>query len=261
MNVFISCSGSLSKKVAKLLHSWLPEVNQRIEAWLYSEDIDKGAMWPEEVNKALETTVGILCVTQQNKNAPWLLFEAGALSKGLSEARVCPFLIDLEPQDVKPPLSQFNLTLPDKDDVWQLLKTINDADPEKALSDDRLQKSLDRVWREFEKPFQEIREAHKEEGNPPPRSVDDMVVEILEITRELQRNSEELLLSTKPASAVLKSGGISGALVEALRRLNVLEEPTNHALRLYQERIEKALKEPPKKAPKKPPEKPADKSA
>jgi hypothetical protein len=125
MTVFISCSGPLSTKVAELLAAWLPDVIQGVETWLYSEDIEKGSRWPEEVNKALATTVGILCVTRENKNAPWLLFEAGALSKGLEEARVCPFLIDLEPQEIKPPLSHLTLTLPNKKDVWKLITTIN----------------------------------------------------------------------------------------------------------------------------------------
>jgi hypothetical protein len=79
MTVFISCSGPLSTKVAELLAAWLPDVIQGVETWLYSEDIEKGSRWPEEFNKALATTVGILCVTRENKNAPWLLFEAGAL--------------------------------------------------------------------------------------------------------------------------------------------------------------------------------------
>jgi len=174
MMVFISCSGSLSLEIVKLLYSWLPEVNQSVKPWLYSEDIDKGALWPEEVDKALDTTVGILCVSQENKNAPWLLFEAGGLSKGVAKARVSPLLIDLESQDVKQPLARFTFTLPNKEQMWKLLATINRADPEKELGEKLLQKSFDRLWPEFEKPFCKIREAHKGEAKPPKRSVDDM---------------------------------------------------------------------------------------
>jgi hypothetical protein len=74
-------------------------------------------------------------------------------------------LIDLEAQDVKQPLARFTFTSPNKEDMWKLLKTINHADYEKDLREDRLQKSFERVWPEFEKPFQKIREAHKKDAN------------------------------------------------------------------------------------------------
>ena len=90
MHVFISQSGPLSKAFAELLATWLPDVIQRVKPWVSSQDIDKGSLWPNEINEALSTTVGISCVTQENKDAPWLLFEAGALQKGLTKARVCP---------------------------------------------------------------------------------------------------------------------------------------------------------------------------
>src|SRR5262245_14030237 len=121
MNVFISWSGPLSKAFGELLGTWLPDVIQRVKPWLSSQDIDKVSLWPTEINEALSTTVGISCVTQENKDAPWLLFEAGALQKGLTKARVCPLLIDLEKKDLEPPLSLFNLTSLDKQDIWQLM--------------------------------------------------------------------------------------------------------------------------------------------
>src|SRR5438046_8383902 len=94
MNVFISWSGSLSKAFGELLVTWLPDVIQRVKPWLSSQNIDKGSLWPREINEALTTTLGILCVTQENKHAPWLGFEAGALETGLTEPRRCPLLID-----------------------------------------------------------------------------------------------------------------------------------------------------------------------
>ena len=102
------------------------------------------------------------------------IFEAGGLSKGVAKARVSPLLIDLESQDVKQPLARFTFTLPNKEQMWKLLATINRADPEKELGEKLLQKSFDRLWPEFEKPFCKIREAHKGEAKPPKRSVDDM---------------------------------------------------------------------------------------
>jgi TIR domain len=234
MMVFISCSGSLSTKVAELLVSWLPEVIQGVRTWLYSEDMEKGSKWPDEVNKALATTVGILCVTQENKDAPWLNFEAGALSKGLLEARVCPFLIDLEQLDVKGPLSHFTPTRPNEKDVWKLITTINHADPENEVPEQRLEKAFKRVWSEFEKPFQKIRETHKGETKSPQRSVEDMVIEVLEITRAMQRSMEradrqQILFMGKlpppPLGSLLPVAKPEPdpELLEAIRRLGIVK--------------------------------------
>src|SRR5438105_9228565 len=107
MRVFISWSGEAAHAVAELLDRWLPNVIQSVEPWLSSEDIDKGSIWSSDINEALSTSIGVLCVTKENKDAPWLLFEAGGLSKGLTKARVCPLLIDLASKELQPPLSQF----------------------------------------------------------------------------------------------------------------------------------------------------------
>jgi hypothetical protein len=42
MKVFISWSGSRSKQIAKILHDWLPIVLQNIEAFMSTEEIEKG---------------------------------------------------------------------------------------------------------------------------------------------------------------------------------------------------------------------------
>src|ERR1700687_1036205 len=125
MTVFISWSGPLAEAVAQHLDSWLPSVIQSVKTWISSNDIEKGSIWSAELNDALSTSVGIICVTRENKEAPWLLFEAGALSKGQTKARVCPLLIDIQKRDLEPPLSHFNLTIPEHDDMLKLVKAIN----------------------------------------------------------------------------------------------------------------------------------------
>jgi hypothetical protein len=59
-------------------------------------NIDKGARWGMALASELQATeVGIICVTRENVEVPWLLFEAGALSKSVDAARVCTYLYDL----------------------------------------------------------------------------------------------------------------------------------------------------------------------
>jgi TIR domain len=192
MKVFISWSGDLSKNVAVLLSTWLEDVLQGTKVWLSEDDIDKGKIWFGAITEQLsDTGLGILCLTLENRSSPWILFEAGALSKGLSESRVCPFLIDLQHGDLWPPLSQFNGTLPNKEDTLKLVKTINGARGDEALKDDKLLKSFNRCWSEFEEPFKEIlaNDKPKEEGKK--RSRDDILEEILELSRSIQRSLQE----------------------------------------------------------------------
>lgn len=113
VKVFISWSGARSKEVAELMRDWIRCVLQVTRPWISTRDLDRGSIWFGEINEQLKDTgIGIICLTQENKNRPWILFEAGALMKGLTVNRVCTFLIDLEPKDVEDPLAQFNHTFP-----------------------------------------------------------------------------------------------------------------------------------------------------
>jgi hypothetical protein len=114
-------------------------VLQAIEPWVSSEDIDPGLRWSSDVARQLdETDFGILCVTRSNVEAPWLDFEAGALSKSVDKSRVVPFLIDLSPSDVpRGPLAQFQAILPTEDGVLRLARAMNMLS--NALSTDRLE--------------------------------------------------------------------------------------------------------------------------
>lgn len=228
MKVFISWSGDLSKKVAEVLSTWLEDVLQGTKAWLSEADIDKGKIWFGAITEQLsDTGVGILCLTLENRYSPWILFEAGALSKGLSESRVCPFLIDLQHGDLWPPLSQFNGTLPNKEDVLKLVKTINGERKEQALPGPQLLKAFDLWWPKFEEPFKKILANHKPKEEVKKRSRDDILEEILELSRSIQRSLQESrplyrsLLTPVPPPAGLSlltpEAEIKSAAAEAVR--------------------------------------------
>src|ERR1700722_16316228 len=105
MKVFLSWSGETSKRVATTLRDWLPNVIQAIDPWMSSEDIAKGARWSSKIATELATTnAGIVCVTPDNSGAPWLNFEASALSKSVEKEMVCPYLFRMKPSDVTGPL-------------------------------------------------------------------------------------------------------------------------------------------------------------
>ena len=64
-------------------------------------ELSAGTRWASEVAVALGgSSMGIVCLTPDNVAAPWLLFEAGALSRSVDEARVVPYLFNLKQTDV-----------------------------------------------------------------------------------------------------------------------------------------------------------------
>jgi TIR domain len=93
MKIFISWSGDRSRLIAEALRDWLRLVIPRSEPWLSKDDIRKGTRWSTELATILEQAqFGIICLTPDNIDRPWILFEAGALSKALTNAYVCPLL-------------------------------------------------------------------------------------------------------------------------------------------------------------------------
>jgi hypothetical protein len=188
MKVFISWSGERSRQVAELLDDWIQCVIQAVDPWLSSKDIDRGALWFTEINNQLsDVKIGIVCLTQQNKDKPWILFESGALAKGLSSNRVCTFLIDLETTDIANPLAQFNHTFPKKDSIYELVRTINLILNEKGLKDDVLTKVFETYYPQFEKKFKQIIKDTPEEEIKTKRKGDDIMIEVLSSVRMLER--------------------------------------------------------------------------
>ncbi|WP_169331003.1 toll/interleukin-1 receptor domain-containing protein [Deinococcus gobiensis] len=126
MKIFLSWSGDLSREVAEAFEEWIRCVIQTSDPWVSSHNIESGSVWFREINDQLkDVSVGVIFLTKENLDKRWILFEAGALAKGLSTNRVCTFLINLEPADISDPLAQFNHTWIEKTSVAKLVATIN----------------------------------------------------------------------------------------------------------------------------------------
>lgn len=193
MKVFLSWSGQRSKEVANLLSDWLCCVIQAARPWISTRDLDRGSLWFGEINDQLkDTTVGIICLTQENKGRPWILFEAGALAKGLSTSRVCTLLVDLEPKDIEDPLAQFNHTFPNRESVLGLVKTLNSSLAVNALDNRILDQVFETYWPQFEAKFAEILKTTDQAVATKPRPKEDVMVEILENTRMLNSRIRRL---------------------------------------------------------------------
>lgn len=185
----MSWSGDRSREVAKLLDYWIKCVVQASRPWISTSGIDSGSIWFNQISSELQdTTFGIICITKENKEAPWILFEAGALAKGLASSRVCTFLIDLETKDIRDPLAQFNHTLPNFESMWKLVSTLNGSMPEASRLDVIILKGVfETYWPQFEQRFDAILKTYPETTFVEPRKQEDILTEILESTRGLER--------------------------------------------------------------------------
>jgi hypothetical protein len=146
MKVFISWSGERSKLLAKSLSKWLPVVLHYVEPWLSESDVGAGERWSLKIAENLEQAqFGILCLTKENFTAPWVMFEAGALGKFVTESSVCPYLLDLDHRDLSGPLTQYQAKKAEQDDTFELLESINASCPE-PMPRDRLAKLFEALW-------------------------------------------------------------------------------------------------------------------
>lgn len=193
MKVFMSWSGQRSKLTAELLEVWIKCVIQAAQPWISSKGIERGALWFTEINDQLkDTAVGVICLTQENKAAPWILFETGALAKGLSSSRVCTFLVDIEPADLDPPLAQFNHTFPTKDGMRSLVTTLNNGVEANRLDPIILDRIFETYWPQFEQGFAAIIKNNPETTIVPPREEKEILSEILSTMRGMSKRVHDL---------------------------------------------------------------------
>jgi hypothetical protein len=156
MEIFISWSGTTSHKVALLFKEYLPHIVQGVDTYISSKDIDSGVRWFENVSDKLEKSdFGIICISRTNQNAPWLLFEAGALAKKVKESKVTPVLINITKDDLKGPLSQFQGIQLDKEGLNSLVMSINKSLPD-PRKDNILKVTLKKWWPEINEKLLEI---------------------------------------------------------------------------------------------------------
>ena len=128
MKVFISWSGDRSRNIALALKDWIPCVLQSVQPFMSERDVVPGSGWLGEISSKLkDSQVGIICLTPESINRPWLNFEAGALTREL-EGRtnlVIPYLHGFEEEKFTGPLSYFQAVTADQTGTLELVKTLN----------------------------------------------------------------------------------------------------------------------------------------
>lgn len=184
MKVFLSWSGEKSKKCAEVLGEWLPYINQGIQVFVSSRNIEKGERPLVEIASQLQgSSYGIISVTRENQAAPWINFESGALSRELDSVRVVPFLVDLPVRDLSGPLTQFQAVVSEqRNDVFGMVRSLN-GKSENPLDENRLANTFERFWPDLQSSLEAVRAESYGESSPP-RSTEEILDELLKLTRE-----------------------------------------------------------------------------
>jgi hypothetical protein len=199
MKIFISWSGDLAKNIAEIFRQWIPGVIQAAKPYYSPDDITKGTKWSSEISKELDASkVGLICLTKDNLGSPWIMFEAGALSKNIEESKVVPLLFGIEPSDVEGPLVQFQAAKFSKTEMKRVIEMINFELGENRLSSDVLKEVFEMWWPKLEseilkvekqaKNIKEEEEKAKNTQTKDSRSERDLLEEVLSLTREILIN-------------------------------------------------------------------------
>jgi len=111
-----------------------------------------------------------------------ILFEAGALSKSITDSHVVPYLIGFQSSQLQGPLSQFQAVQADRQGTSKLIQLINSA-LGNTVASDVLKDSFDLFWPQLESELARITSEATAITLPPARSTSDMFAEILDLLR------------------------------------------------------------------------------
>lgn len=162
-------------------------------------DLESGTRWGQQLADQLETSnFGILCLTPSNLNNPWILFEAGSLTK-IANSRACGLLFGgVSPADIAGPLSQFQHRIFDQEGVFTLLEDLNRV-CESPLEQSQLKLLYDKFWPDLQQECAEVfRRPATDDSELPKRDTSEVLNELVTAVRDLERRIEGIARSRGP---------------------------------------------------------------
>jgi len=155
LHLFLSWSGNRSRAVAAILLETLSDFVDGIEPWM-SDETGSGSFWSAATSDRREgARFGIICVTPENQHSTWLNFEAGAFVRLFRDARAVPYLLDLLPSNLKPPLGLLQAKPSTEAGTWDMVRSINRA-VAAPLPEDGLRRRFDAFWPQLAQKLAEV---------------------------------------------------------------------------------------------------------
>jgi hypothetical protein len=218
MDVFISWSERRSEWMAENLAKHLPLMLQGVDVFMSQASIEPGLRWRVELGEWLDkSNYGVICVTPENLTKPWLLFEAGALSKKL-DARVCCLLIDgLEHSQLPDPLKQFMNCHFQRERMLDLFHAIN-RHQDRPLGGSQVHDVFEKWWPDLEAGYRVAVEEPYEKVDVPEQRPSDKLDEVLRILRAQERDKVARKLPRR--SDATEQESLAPNLIDALSKDN-----------------------------------------
>jgi len=195
VKVFISWSGKRSKAMANALKEWIPLIVQHSEPFVSDKDISAGDRWAQAIAGELESSnFGILCITPENISSEWIMFEAGALSKAMQDAKVIPLLFGLELSDLSGPLQQFQALKVDEQGMLDALKAINAASDNKT-GDATIEQLVPALWSQLQSKLDAIPARGETEKHMRPQTeiMEDLVSQVRGLNGRMRDFDPEMI--------------------------------------------------------------------
>ncbi len=146
--IFLCWSKSRSRAIAEAWAKLLPELIQGVQPVL-STEFQKGKEWSRLLRRDLDQArAGIVFLTPENVDAPWIHFEAGALATavGNREGDVFTYVYGFDPGRLAGPLSAYHSTIATKDDTQRLVSDLCAALGRKPPDE----RTYDAAWAKFQ---------------------------------------------------------------------------------------------------------------
>jgi hypothetical protein len=172
-----------------------------------------------------DTDFGIVCVSKANQHAPWLNFEAGALSRRVDAKReLMPvLLIDFDSMnEVEGPVTGFQMQMATVDGFFAIMKDLNSCELGPNISEKILRSRVELAWLDIEKEVRKVRESQSS-TQVVERTDSEKIDEVLDVVRGLSRagstrnwstGTTEVRLDSEEKRLVAKAIGDAGKLNE-----------------------------------------------
>lgn len=168
---------------------------QHAEPFVSDKDISAGDRWAQAIAGELESSnFGILCITPENISSEWIMFEAGALSKAMQDAKVIPLLFGLELSDLSGPLQQFQALKVDEQGILDALKAINAASDNKT-EDSTIEQLVPALWPQLQGKLDAIPARAETEKHIRPQTeiMEDLVSQVRGLNSRMRDFDPELI--------------------------------------------------------------------
>lgn len=121
--LYLCWSKGLGRLIAGEFRSWIKaNMGTWVQPFFSELDIEGGELWSERIMGELaRTRRGIVFVTREMADAPFVMFEAGALAKEFKQARVVPVLVDILPSELPGALKMLQGKAFDHDEILRVL--------------------------------------------------------------------------------------------------------------------------------------------